>query len=587
MRSHPVTPGRPSAVTTLLTTAAALALAVPPATAEPAGGPLRTVEHLGYRVQVPAHWPVVDLAAHPDTCVRFDRPAVYLGHPGDQSSCPRRLVGRRAGLVIQPLDRRALDPLATAPATAVPGTAIPPAGSGPHHPSWADGAFELAVPGAGVLVTAVHGGDDARLAHAALRGATLTDRARPAAAPDRVRRATPTAVGAQPGTYHGKGFDTCGAPSSAVMDAWLSSPYRSVGVYTSGSFRACAQPNLTPDWVSRQTGKGWRLTPIHVGLQAPCSKYSKKMSADSATARSQGVSAANEAVAAAQRLGIPAGSSIFLDIEQYAPGGACGTAVVAHTSGWTERLHQHGYLSGFYSSGGGGIADMKNHHGSTRYALPDQLWIAWWNGKANTDVGAYLRAGQWVNSQRIKQYTGDTKETNGGVRLHIDRNFLDLKAGSPPKPDPCTGTGLDFANYPNLTRGSNGDRVKAVQCLLRAGGQLPGSGAPSGNFDEATAKATSAFQAKVGLRQSGEVDAHTWTALLSAGAAPLLQSGASGEAVTRVQRALTAALGRSVGIDGQFGPGTKGAVEQYQQSRALGVDGAVGPKTWQALQAGK
>jgi peptidoglycan hydrolase-like protein with peptidoglycan-binding domain len=37
------------------------------------------------------------------------------------------------------------------------------------------------------------------------------------------------------------------------------------------------------------------------------------------------------------------------------------------------------------------------------------------------------------------------------------------------------------------------------------------------------------------------------------------------------------------GIDGAFGPNTKGAVEAFQASKSLAVDGIVGPNTWAAL----
>ena len=43
------------------------AVAVPP-------GDTSTVSYRGYRVAVPADWAVVDLAADPHACVRFDRP---------------------------------------------------------------------------------------------------------------------------------------------------------------------------------------------------------------------------------------------------------------------------------------------------------------------------------------------------------------------------------------------------------------------------------------------------------------------------------------------------------------------------------
>ena len=583
MRTHPIRPGTGPIRTrtlpaTLLTVAALTLSAAPGAGAAPAGGDQRTVDYRGYRVQVPAHWPVVDLAADPKACVRFDRSALYLGHPGDQSACPRRITGRRSGLWLQPLDRRALAPLTTTPVNAAPGTATPPTAI---DPSWSDGAFELAVPAAGVLATAVHGSTDAQLAHAVLRGATLTDRAHSTTVPARPTPAAPRAVPAQPGTFRGQGFDACAAPSDATMDAWLSSPYRAVGVYTSGPVRACAQPNLTPDWVSRQTGKGWRLIPIHVGPQAPCTGYTRRISLDPATAHAEGVTAADEAAQAAGQLGLAKGSSVYLDIEQYPAGGACSAAVVAHVSGWTRRLHQHGYLSGLYSGGSSGIGDVRTHHGGDQVDLPDQVWLAWWNGKADTDAGRFLAPDQWGAGRRMKQYSGNVTETHGGVGLNIDRNFLDLKAAPVPASGPCRGIRLDFDAYQPLAAGASGHQVRAAQCLLQP------KAAPDGRFGPATASAVTAFQTRTGLPASGRLDRPTWTALLSAGATPLLRDGTVGEQVRRLQRALTSSLGRSVAVDGRFGPGTQAAVQDFQRTRGLGADGVVGSRTWQALQAGK
>src|SRR5262245_12240653 len=98
------------------------------------------------------------------------------------------------------------------------------------------------------------------------------------------------------------------------MDAWRrSSPFRAVGIYLSGSLRYCSeQPNLTAEWVRTQLATGWRLLPIHVGLQAACSTRDRYqghlISADTADgyakARAQGKNEADVATAAARRLGI-------------------------------------------------------------------------------------------------------------------------------------------------------------------------------------------------------------------------------------------------------------------------------------------
>ncbi|WP_049571747.1 N-acetylmuramoyl-L-alanine amidase [Streptomyces sp. SBT349] len=166
---------------------------------------------------------------------------------------------------------------------------------------------------------------------------------------------------------------------------------------------------------------------------------------------------------------------------------------------------------------------------------------------------------------------------------HWDWNYyMELVGGDPGDP----GTpGLDFPSYQTLRSGSTGAQVAAVQHLLNLNGH--NAGATDGDFGPATETAVRSFQTARGLGSDGVVGRQTWTALLSAGAKTSLGPGSSGEAVSRLQRALTAALGRSVSIDGEFGPLTQQAVTDYQTSRTLGVDGLVGPETWTALQAGR
>lgn len=63
---------------------------------------------------------------------------------------------------------------------------------------------------------------------------------------------------------------------------------------------------------------------------------------------------------------------------------------------------------------------------------------------------------------------------------------------------------------------------------------------------------------------------------------PILQYGATGEAVRRLQERLVA-WGFFIAVDGSFGPATRSAVECFQEMRGLDVDGCVGPLTWAKL----
>jgi lysozyme len=66
---------------------------------------------------------------------------------------------------------------------------------------------------------------------------------------------------------------------------------------------------------------------------------------------------------------------------------------------------------------------------------------------------------------------------------------------------------------------------------------------------------------------------------------PVLTKGDKGNTVERLQRRLATA-GHAVAADGDFGPGTDGAVRAFQAAHGLPADGVVGPATWAALRAG-
>ncbi|MBF9066956.1 DUF1906 domain-containing protein [Streptacidiphilus fuscans] len=415
---------------------ALLLAAASPMVGAPAADGATTATHVviyhGYHVRVPAAWPVVDLTASPRACVRFDVHAVYLGRPGAGTDCPAHLVGRTEALLIEPLD-------GAGAAVDAPGTVFAPAGTATYrraHGKQSVGEIHFVVPGAGVMVTASFGTNRAE-AERILGSGWLGAGARPEAVSRRGAPAPPTAetptepeappVPVQPGTYTGAGFETCSAPSLAQMTAWESSPYQAVGVYIGGSNRACAQPNLTPSWVSTLTTAGWHLIPTYVGSQAPCNSYSSLVSPDPGTADGQGISEADDAVAQAQALGIPPGSVLYDDMEAYAKTDAtCRTAVLTYLSGWSQELHARGYLSGVYSSAGSGMTDLAAQYGTGTFTLPDQIWFGWWNNVADANAGRFVPAADWSNHQRIHQYNGGTHETWGGTTMDVDGDYLDV-----------------------------------------------------------------------------------------------------------------------------------------------------------------
>lgn len=75
-------------------------------------------------------------------------------------------------------------------------------------------------------------------------------------------------------------------------------------------------------------------------------------------------------------------------------------------------------------------------------------------------------------------------------------------------------------------------------------------------------------------------------------AAASLREGSSGDRVISLQTELaklgyTDAHGRALNPDGDFGPGTKAAVEGFQKAQGMKPDGIVGPKTMDALHSAR
>ena len=64
---------------------------------------------------------------------------------------------------------------------------------------------------------------------------------------------------------------------------------------------------------------------------------------------------------------------------------------------------------------------------------------------------------------------------------------------------------------------------------------------------------------------------------------PLLEFGAQGSAVRRLQQLLNRAGAGQLQVDGGFGRATDTAVRTFQRTHGLPVDGAVGPQTWETL----
>jgi hypothetical protein len=231
----------------------------------------------------------------------------------------------------------------------------------------------------------------------------------------------------------GLGFDTCEAPPLTTMRTWrLYSPYTSVGVYFGGRNRTCTNAVLgSRVWTSEAVKQGWRLLPIYVGLQAPCTSATRTalMSTDPTTAAQQAREEANDAATRAAAAGV--GRTIYFDMEAYSTNDPGCTAVVqAFMSAWTEQVRARGYRAGMYSSLCSGVRDQAAVYDNPGYHRLDVIWIAAWNNRPNIfgfGPPCALSDSLWSQQQRIHQYVGEVVETWGGVTLPIDKNAVDVQ----------------------------------------------------------------------------------------------------------------------------------------------------------------
>jgi peptidoglycan hydrolase-like protein with peptidoglycan-binding domain len=404
-----------------------------------------------------------------------------------------------------------------------------------------------------------------------------------------------------PGSFRGYGFDQCLAPSRSAMNAWLRhSPFLAVGIYISGASRACRdQPHLTPDWIGTQLRHGWRLLPITLGPQAPCNPRFPRYGNDPVIrndpgpnknygkARQQGATEAGRAVAAAQRLGISAGSTLWYDLEGFdQTNSRCRKASLAFLSGWTRGIHSLHYVSGVYSSAGSGIWALDRARVDTPdlYRLPDQIWIARWDGLANTST-SYIAEDGWRPGGRVKQYVGGHDETWGGVRINIDRDFLSLGKPAARAEQHCGGVDVDLSDYPRAKAGADPVLVRALQCLLTE--QQVYGGRLSGAYNAKTLAAAQAWQRSHGLPVRATFNRRSWMSLLAAGPRPVLKNGSTGSAVRRAQRVLNAATpSTGLAVTGVFNARTDAAVRAWQKAVGRKAEGVVNPGTWTAFAAG-
>ena len=139
-------------------------------------------------------------------------------------------------------------------------------------------------------------------------------------------------------------------------------------------------------------------------------------------------------------------------------------------------------------------------------------------------------------------------------------------------------------NGPTLRVGSTGPDVLRLQRLLVEIKSLTFDRI-DGTFSTATETAVKDFQQGNGLTADGVVGNQTWAKLPADPHTPRLSEGATGTAVSALQKGLKAYAAQNAAadpgpIDGVFGRRTDAAVRAYQSDRGVTADGIVGDQTW-------
>lgn len=213
---------------------------------------------------------------------------------------------------------------------------------------------------------------------------------------------TPVPIEAASGYDVHQGVDKCADQShTKVADLWNGSPFYSYSMYLGGAEAAYLGCVSSSAFVSYVRGVGFAIAPIWDDLQAPCSGQAKLMSSNTTTARSQGVTSAHNAQAAASADGFASFDNIWLDIEQFdESNSSCRAAAHAYIQGWGSVLNAQ-FAAGVYLN----WANVDSLWTVTN--RPDSVWIADWTRLANTVWGfSQISNSHWENDQRIHQYRG-------------------------------------------------------------------------------------------------------------------------------------------------------------------------------------
>lgn len=213
---------------------------------------------------------------------------------------------------------------------------------------------------------------------------------------------------------------TCNASQSlTAMQALMnSSPFYDTSLYLPGSPNRGTDPAVNLTWVQGAEQQGWGLIPTWFGLQSSCiinqPNVKQFFGPTVAQANTDGTNQADQAVVAAQALGITSGI-IYTDIENYTVNSTCSPVVQSYVKAWVTEIHTHsGYLAGVYANPGPINSDISNH----AVARADAIWITKTPASGKPPLVTIWNQGitdaLWPNNQRIHQFLIDQQGVSWG-----------------------------------------------------------------------------------------------------------------------------------------------------------------------------